>query len=49
VLFVPIFLLARFGVARYRATVGERVRRSKFYQTVTASKVYNIYRLFRPE
>ncbi|MGH7517362.1 MAG: TIGR03546 family protein [Gemmatimonadales bacterium] len=49
VLCVPIFLLARFGVARYRATVGERVRRSKFYQAVTASKVYNIYRLFRPE
>jgi uncharacterized protein (TIGR03546 family) len=49
VLLVPIFLLARFGVARYRATVGERVRRSKFYQAVTASKVYNVYRLFRPE
>ena len=49
VLLVPIFLLSRFGVARYRATIGERVRRSKFYQAVTASKVYNVYRLFRPE
>ncbi len=49
VLLGPIFLLARFGVTRYRATVGERVRRSKFYQAVTASKVYNVYRLFRPE
>jgi uncharacterized protein (TIGR03546 family) len=46
---VPIFFAARYGIARYRATVGERVRRSKFYQAVTASKAYNVYRLFRPE
>lgn len=46
---VPIFFAARYGIARYRATVGERVRRSKLYQAVTASKAYNVYRLFRPE
>jgi len=46
---VPIFFAARYGVARYRATIGERVRRSRFYQAVTASKAYNLYRLFRPE
>jgi uncharacterized protein (TIGR03546 family) len=46
---VPVFFAARYGVARYRATVGERVRRSRFYQAVTASKAYNVYRLFRPE
>ncbi len=46
---VPIYFLARFGIVRYRATIGERVRRSRFYQAVTASKVYNVYRLFRPE
>jgi uncharacterized protein (TIGR03546 family) len=46
---VPIFFAARYGIVRYRATVGERVRRSKFYQAVTASKAYNVYRLFRPE
>ena len=45
---VPIFA-ARWAVARYRATIGERVQRSKFYQAITASKAYNIYRLFRPE
>jgi uncharacterized protein (TIGR03546 family) len=45
---VPIFFAARYGVARYRATVGERVRQSRFYKAVTASQVYNIYRLFRP-
>jgi uncharacterized protein (TIGR03546 family) len=46
---LPIFFAARYGVARYRATVGERVRRSRFYQVVTASKVYNAYKLLRPD
>src|SRR5882672_10385746 len=44
---VPLFLLLRC-VARYRVTVGERVRQSRFYKAVTASKVYNVYKLFRP-
>ena len=48
VLAVPIFFAARHGVARYRATIGERVRQSKLYKAVTASQVYNWYRLFRP-
>jgi uncharacterized protein (TIGR03546 family) len=48
VLAVPIFFAARYGVTRYRATIGERVRQSRFYKAVTASQVYNIYRLFRP-
>ncbi|HET6837309.1 MAG TPA: TIGR03546 family protein [Gemmatimonadales bacterium] len=48
VLAVPIFFAARYGVARYRATIGERVRQSRFYRAVTASQVYNIYRMFRP-
>ena len=44
-----IFFAARYGVTRYRATVGERVRRSKFYHALTTSKVYNIYTWFRPD
>jgi uncharacterized protein (TIGR03546 family) len=48
VLTLPIFFAARYGVARYRATIGERVRQSKFYKAVTASQIYNWYRLFRP-
>lgn len=44
--FVPLLLAARFGVARYRATVGERVGRSPLYRAVTASKAYNAYRWF---
>jgi uncharacterized protein (TIGR03546 family) len=45
---VPIFFAARYGVARYRATIGERVRRSRWYKAITASQVYNIYKMFRP-
>jgi uncharacterized protein (TIGR03546 family) len=48
VLAVPIFFGARYGVARYRATIGERVRRSRFYRAITASQAYNWYRMFRP-
>lgn len=48
-LWLPIFFAARFGVARYRATLGERVRQSRFYQAVTASKAYNVYSWFRPD
>lgn len=48
-LFVPLYVAARWGVARYRATVGERIRRSAWYKAVTASKAYNMYRLFKPE
>lgn len=49
VLFIPITLLVRFLIVRYRATYGERVRRSKFYKAVTASQAYNVYRWFNPE
>jgi len=47
--FVPLYLAAHWGVTRYRATIGERVRQSTWYRTLTASKLYNVYRLFRPE
>lgn len=46
--FVPLFFATRWAVARYRATIGERVRQSKFYRAVMASKVYNVYKMFRP-
>jgi uncharacterized protein (TIGR03546 family) len=49
VLVIPIYFLARWGIARYRATIGDMVRQSKLYQAVTASKLYNLYRLFHPE
>lgn len=46
---LPIYSLARYGVLRYRATVGERVRRTRLYRALTASKAYNVYRWFHPE
>ena len=49
VFFLPLFFATRWAVTRYRATVGERVRQSKWYRALTASKLYNVYRLFRPE
>jgi uncharacterized protein (TIGR03546 family) len=45
---IPLFFAARWGVVRYRATLAERVKRSALYRMVTASKLYNLYRLFRP-
>ena len=46
---LPIFFAARYAVSRYRATLGERVRRSRFYNAVTASKAYNVYTWFRSD
>ncbi|MGH7671908.1 MAG: TIGR03546 family protein [Gemmatimonadales bacterium] len=47
--FLPLYFAGRRGVVWYRATIGARVRQSKWYRAVTASKLYNAYRLFRPE
>ena len=44
---IPLFFATRWGVARYRATVGARVRQSKWYRALTASKAYNVYTWFR--
>lgn len=48
VLSVPIFLLARVGVTQYRERILPPLRRTKLFQTVKTSKLYNIYRWFRP-
>ena len=45
---IPLFFAARYGVVRYRATIAERVAQSRWYRAVTASKFYNVYRMFRP-
>ena len=46
---VPIFFLARWAIARYRATIYARYKDSRAFQAIRASKVYGVYRLFRPE
>ena len=48
VLFVPLWLAARYAVVRYRATLGERVAQSHFDKVLSASQIYNVYRWFRP-
>lgn len=48
VLSVPIFFAGRWGVARYRATLYLRIKDAKAFKAVQASKLYNLYRLFRP-
>ena len=45
---IPIFFAARWGVGRYRATIYERYKNAKIFRALRASKVYNVYRLFRP-
>lgn len=47
-LFLPIYFATHFGVVRYRATIGERVKNSKYYKLLEASQLYNVYRWFRP-
>jgi uncharacterized protein (TIGR03546 family) len=49
VLFIPLVVLFRWAVVRYRETIGKKVMGSRLYQAVTGSKLYNYYRLFRPE
>lgn len=46
---LPIFFAARWAVARYRASLYPRLAGTRIFQVVTASKLYNAYRLFRPE
>jgi uncharacterized protein (TIGR03546 family) len=45
---VPLFLLFRMLVTKYRATVYARLQRTRLFQAVKASSVYNIYTMFRP-
>ena len=48
VLTPAVFVAARYGVIRYRATLGARFRQTRIYQTIAASQAYNVYRWFRP-
>jgi uncharacterized protein (TIGR03546 family) len=48
-LFAPTYFGSRWAVRRYRETIGERVKQSGLYRAVTASKLYGVYRMFRPD
>src|SRR5688500_2512870 len=47
-LFVPLYFTARYGVVRYRATICDRIVKSKYFKLLQASQVYNVYRWFNP-
>lgn len=47
-LFIPLYFAARVGVVRYRATIGGRVKNSRYYKLLEASQLYNVYRWFSP-
>lgn len=47
-LFIPLYFAARFGVVRYRETIGKKVMGSRIYKAFQASKLFNVYTLFRP-
>jgi uncharacterized protein (TIGR03546 family) len=46
--FVPIYFAARVGVVKYRATLGDRIRNSRYYRLLETSQVYSVYRWFQP-
>jgi len=47
--FVPLWFGSHWAVRRYRETIGERVKQSALYRALTASRLYGVYRLFRPD
>ena len=48
VLWLPIFFLSRWLVVKYRVHVFERLKKTKVFQAIAASKLYNYYLMFRP-
>jgi uncharacterized protein (TIGR03546 family) len=48
VAFVPLYFAARYGVVKYRTTLGERVRNSRYYKLLETSQLYSVYRWFNP-
>jgi uncharacterized protein (TIGR03546 family) len=45
---LPLYLIFRVGVGRYRQHVYDRLKKMRLFQAIAASKAYNVYRLFRP-
>ena len=48
VLLVPMFLLFRWLVARYRETIFRRIEKHPAMKALRASKLYNLYQWLRP-
>ena len=48
VLALPVFIITRVVVIKYRVSFGAWLRQSKLYNVIAASQVYNVYRWFSP-
>ena len=48
ILWLPLFFLFRYLVAKYRVHVFERLKKMRFFRAVQASALYNVYRWFQP-
>jgi uncharacterized protein (TIGR03546 family) len=46
-LVTPLYFLARSAVVGYRTRYGDKIRNSRAYKAVRASRLYNIYSWFR--
>ncbi len=46
---LPIYFVARWLVGKYRVTIYARLRKSKLFKWLRATRVYNFYRWFVPE
>ncbi|MBI4420756.1 MAG: TIGR03546 family protein [Gemmatimonadetes bacterium] len=49
ILFVPLVFGFRWAITKYRERVYARLQQTRLFQAITASKLYNIYRLFQPK
>ena len=49
VLMLPVFLISRIGVIKYREHLYDRLAQTKLFKAVKASKLYKLYRLFRTD
>lgn len=47
VCWVPIYLLAKWSVVRYRAHVYERLKKARFFHMLQASNAWKVYRWFQ--
>ena len=48
VLWLPIYFVSRVLVVKYRVHVFERLRKTRVFKAIGASKLYNYYTMFRP-
>ena len=49
VLWLPIFFVARWLVVRYRVHIFERLKKTRVFKAVAASKLYNYFTMLRPD